>query len=202
MSNDHISKEQPSVEKSKCEQQAGEQATGADCTCSCGEEPAGADCIRVDDAKPVEADCIRPSLEQELENRLLRLQADFDNFRKRTARERLEQAALAEAALVASLLPVLDNFDRALANLPEEAEVTWAEGVQLVHKQLLDVLGQHGLARIDCQQAFDPNVHEAVMREMCADDEADGTILQELQPGYLYQGKLLRPSMVKVATKG
>lgn len=151
--------------------------------------------------QPLAADkCCEKS---ELKGQLLRLHADFDNFRKRTARERLEQAVAAEAALVSHLLPVLDNFDRALANLSEESEAApWAAGVQLVHKQLLDVLGQQGLTRIDCQQPFDPNVHEAVMREPCTDDDSEGSILQELQPGYLYQGRLLRPSMVKVATRG
>jgi len=143
----------------------------------------------------------RTQLEQELENRLLRLHAEFDNYRKRTARERLEQSTIAQADLVTSLLPVLDNFERALANLPQEGDTAWAEGVQLVHKQLLDVLGQQGLERIDCNQPFDPNVHEAVMRETCGEEVADGTILQELQPGYLFQGRLLRPSMVKVATR-
>jgi molecular chaperone GrpE len=185
VNNDHVKDEQQAAKQCKCEQQVGEH----DCGCHCSEEP-------------IEAEGNRSMQEQELENRLLRLQADFDNFRKRTARERLEQAAFVEAALVTHLLPVLDNFDRALANLPEAAEASWAEGVQLVHKQLLDVLEQQGLEHIDCRQPFDPNVHEAVMRETCDDDEADGTILQELQKGYSYKGKLLRPSMVKVATKG
>lgn len=179
---------------------------GAGCNCSHDEKPTGAapdsDTVgAVSDNETVGADNIRPQ-EVELENRLLRLQADFDNFRKRTARERLEQATLAEAALVANLLPVLDNFERGLANLPQEADRSWVEGIQLVHKQLLDVLGQQGLERINCERPFDPNIHEAVMRAACTDDEAEGTILQELQPGYLYQGRLLRPSMVKVATNG
>lgn len=150
--------------------------------------------------EPVETNCISPEA-AELENRLLRLQAEFTNYRRRTERERLEQAVRAEASLVQTLLPVLDNFERALANLPAEADAAWIEGVRLVQKQLLDVLGQQGLERIDCEQAFDPNIHEAVMRQACVDDVAEGTILQELQPGFLYQGKLLRPSMVKVATK-
>ncbi|NLW17402.1 MAG: nucleotide exchange factor GrpE [Firmicutes bacterium] len=148
-----------------------------------------------------EAEDSRSSVEKELEDRLLRLHAEFDNYRKRTARERAEQATIAQAALVSSLLPVLDNFERALANLPSEADTGWAEGVQLVHKQLLEVLSQQGLERIDCEQPFDPNVHEAVMREACGEEVAEGTILQELQPGYLFQGRLLRPSMVKVATR-
>lgn len=164
-------------------------------------EEQGADCVCPENEEPIEADCTRPDVEAELENRLLRLQAEFANYRRRTERERLEQAVRAEANFVDPLLPVLDNFERALASLPTEADVSWVQGVQLVYKQLLDVLGQQGLERINCEQPFDPNIHEAVMREVCGDDVADGTILQELQPGFLYQGKLLRPSMVKVATK-
>lgn len=194
MNKEHLTPEEQEVD---CLHPDNEETVGGNCSDPDKEEPAEANCIRPD----AKADCISPQ-EAELENRLLRLHAEFDNFRKRTARERLEQATLAEAELLAHLLPVLDNFDRALANLPQDADVSWAEGVQLVYKQLLDVLGQQGLERINCQQPFDPNIHEAVMREICDDDEAEGTILQELQPGYLYQGKLLRPSMVKVATKG
>lgn len=134
----------------------------------------------------------------ELENRLLRLHADFDNYRKRTLRDRDEQVTLAEMALLRSMLPVLDNFDRALAVLPQE-EAAWAEGVRLVHRQWLNVLAEQGLTAVDClSQPFDPNLHEAVMRDESGEAE-EGTILQELQRGYQYKSKLLRPSMVKVA---
>jgi molecular chaperone GrpE len=138
---------------------------------------------------------------EDLENRLLRLHADFDNYRKRVLREREDTVTMAEAALLKGLLPVLDNFERALASLPE-AEAAWAEGIRLVHRQLQNFLGQQGLQPIACQdQQFDPNLHEAIMRDENSDAE-DGVILQELQRGYQYKGKLLRPSLVKVASKG
>lgn len=137
----------------------------------------------------------------ELENRLLRLHADFDNYRRRTLREREESGSQAEAAIVRGLLPVLDNFDRALAALPEGGEAAWVDGVRLVQRQLLDVLTQQGLQPIaSLEQIFDPNLHEAVMRDESG-DTPDGTILQELQRGYQFKGKLLRPSMVKVASQ-
>ncbi len=132
----------------------------------------------------------------ELERQNLRLHADFDNYRKRTLRDREEQITQAEAALLRGMLPVLDNFERALSALP--ADQAWAEGVRLVHRQWLQVLTAQGLAVVDCAVPFDPNVHEAVMRDESG-DQPDGTILQELQRGYQYKGKLLRPSMVKVA---
>lgn len=132
----------------------------------------------------------------ELEKQILRLHADFDNYRKRTLRDREEQITQAEAALLRAMLPVLDNFERALSALP--ADQAWAEGISLVHRQWMQVLAAQGLAVVDCAGPFDPNVHEAVMRDESG-DEPDGTILQELQRGYQYKGRLLRPSMVKVA---
>lgn len=136
----------------------------------------------------------------EMLQRLQRLQADFDNYRKRTVREKEDFAAFAEAALVKGLLPILDNFDRALSSLPE-SEAAWADGIKLVQRQLMTVLEQQGMTLIDSLgQPFDPNLHEAVMRDDQADAE-DGTILAELQKGYMYKGRLLRPSMVKVAVK-
>ncbi|MGI6358093.1 MAG: nucleotide exchange factor GrpE [Bacillota bacterium] len=155
----------------------------------------------LDDVSVTESDQLVAKQEQmiaELEHRVLRLHADFDNYRKRTLREREEQATLAEAELLRKLLPVLDNFDRALEAMP--AGQPWAEGVKLVYKHWMDVLSQQGLEAIDCEQPFDPNLHEAVMRDESG-AKPDGTILQELQRGYQYKGKLLRPSMVVVANK-
>lgn len=169
-------------------------------------EPAEAAVAEQPTEQPVELpeqDQVQQQAQQiaELENRLLRLHADFDNYRKRVMREREDMVSQAEAALVRSLLPVLDNFDRALSTLPESGEVAWAEGIRLVHRQLQNTLTQQGLEVIECaQQSFDPKLHEAVMRDDSGEAE-DGTILQELQRGYQYQGRLLRPSMVKVASR-
>ncbi|MGI6344442.1 MAG: nucleotide exchange factor GrpE [Bacillota bacterium] len=134
---------------------------------------------------------------EELNRRYIRLQADFDNYRKRTLREREEQSVLAELALLENLLPVLDNFERALANCPSDDP--WVEGVLLVQRQLLDILKRCGLEPIEClHQPFDPNLHEAVQREESS-EVPDGTVLRELKTGYLYKGRLLRASVVIVS---
>lgn len=131
----------------------------------------------------------------ELETQHLRLQADFDNFRKRSRQEREEFVKQAGARLISELLPVLDNFERALAALPEDAG---REGVQLIERQLMDVLSNHGLSRIDCVgECFDPQIHEAVLQTECG-EENKGKVIAEAQKGYLLHGKLLRPSMVQI----
>ena len=126
----------------------------------------------------------------------LRLQAEFDNFRRRTLKEKEELRKTANADLLSDLLPVLDNFDRALIHA-EASPVL--EGIVMVQKQMLDILERGGLAKVGAEgEMFDPNFHEAVMQEP-ADGVESGTILQVFQPGYKYQDKLLRAAMVKVA---
>ncbi|MCR4962649.1 MAG: nucleotide exchange factor GrpE [Firmicutes bacterium] len=134
---------------------------------------------------------------QELEQQFLRLQADFDNFRRRKARESEEQIKNAAAKLMTSLLPVLDNFQRAVAAMGESPD---KEGVSLIHKQLQTVLEQNGLTRIEALGAdFDPNIHEAVM-QTDAGEENRGKVVMEVQTGYMLNGKLLRASMVQVGS--
>ena len=167
--------------------------------------------VEASEAEPISGADAEPGIDQlrqlqeqqiaDLENHLIRLHADFDNYRRRVMRDREEQTTQVEAAVLRCLLPVLDNFDRALSVFPEEGEMAWVEGVRLVQRQLTSVLNEQGLQAIDCQeQSFDPNLHEAVMRDESGEAE-DGTILQELQRGYQYKGKVLRPSMVKVASQ-
>ena len=125
----------------------------------------------------------------------LRLQADFDNFRKRSRQERDDIIKLANAALILSLLPVLDNFERALNALPESSE---RAGVQLIHRQLLEALAVAGLSPIEAVgAAFDPQLHEAVLQSD-AGPEHKGLVVGEAQKGYLLNGKLLRVSQVQV----
>ena len=129
------------------------------------------------------------------EAKLLRMQADFDNYRRRQRQESEEQTKRAAAGLTESLLPVLDNFERAVAAMADSPE---REGVIMIAKQLLQVLENAGLAEIEAQGAeFDPNFHQAVMRSEV--EEADkGKVLMVLQKGYTFQGKLLRAAMVQV----
>lgn len=131
-------------------------------------------------------------------NRLLRLQADFDNYRRRTAREREDFARYASTTLCEALLPVLDNFQLALgAKGQDPAKVV--EGVEMIYRQLLDVLQKEGLTPVETQgQEFDPTKHEAAMQES-TDQYPDNTVISELRRGYYLKDKLLRPAMVTVA---
>ena len=134
-----------------------------------------------------------------LQDRLLRTAAEFDNYRKRMDRERRELSEYAAASVVRDLLPILDNFERALqAPAGPEAE-TFRKGIELIHKQMLDLLLKRGVKPIEALGAdFDPNFHEAVIHEV-SDAHREGEVMQELQRGYMLGDRLLRPAMVKVA---
>ncbi len=132
----------------------------------------------------------------------MRSQADLDNFRKRTAREREEAVRFANASLIESLLPVLDNFALGLeaAAKPEGGARAIHEGLAMVHKQLLDVLAANGLETIESTgRPFDPNLHEALAQEP-SEEVPEGMIIRELRKGYLYRGRLLRASNVIVSS--
>jgi molecular chaperone GrpE len=133
----------------------------------------------------------------ELKELLLRRQAEFDNFRKRTEKERSEFLQYAGMELVRDMLPILDDFDR--ARKVEAGNPEYAKGVEMIYSRMYDTLKKVGLEPIEAEgQQFDPHLHQAVERAQTKDAE-DGTILSEFQRGYLFKGKLLRPSMVKVA---
>ncbi len=136
---------------------------------------------------------------EELKGQLLRVHADFDNFRKRTRQEKEDLQKYAAKGVILDLLAVVDNFDRALSALPDgEAYRDVRTGVEMVHRQLLSVLEKHGVQPMDVVgQPFDPTLHEAVMQEP-ADGKEAGIVVQELQKGYTIHGKVLRPAMVKV----
>jgi molecular chaperone GrpE len=143
------------------------------------------------------------ALEQEiadLKNQLLRVHADFDNFRRRTRQEREDLQKFATKSVITDLLGVVDNFERALSSLPsDDATSDVRKGVEMVHRQLVTVLEKYGVQAMDAVgQPFDPTLHEAVMQEPAADGQAPGTVVQELQKGYTMHGKVLRPAMVKV----
>jgi molecular chaperone GrpE len=133
----------------------------------------------------------------ELQERLLRRQAEFDNFRRRAERERLDISDYANTETVRSLLPILDDFERALK--VQSADAEYSKGMELIYQRLYASLQKLGLEPIESAgQKFDPNVHHAI--DMVETDEAeDHTILDEYQRGYNFRGKLLRPAMVKVA---
>ena len=130
--------------------------------------------------------------------RLLRTTAEFDNYRKRTDRERRDLAEYGATDLLTDLLPVVDDLERALAADTTDAEV-YRRGVEIIRKQLLDMLERRGVAPIEALGAdFDPNLHQAVTQE-ASDTHRDGEVIEELRRGYTMRGRLLRASMVKVA---
>lgn len=138
-----------------------------------------------------------------MKDQYLRLNADFDNFRKRTLKEKENLASSAKGDFVKALLPVLDNFDLAEKNIKgsTEGEEKILTGYQNMHKQLMEILSSQGLQVVaGVGEPFDPNDHEAIMRE--ENDEMDeDTIIEEFRKGYKIGSSLIRPSMVKVSTK-
>jgi len=128
----------------------------------------------------------------------LRLAADFDNYRKRVAREHAELTTRANERLVNELLPVLDNLERALEAAGAHEEAKLEEGVQLVHRSLAALLERHGLKEIETEGAFDPHVHEALLAQP-GEGAEEGSVLQVLQKGYRLGDRVLRPARVIVA---
>jgi molecular chaperone GrpE len=136
--------------------------------------------------------------EQEVDDRLLRLAADFENYKKRAARERLEYLTLANERLVKDLLPVLDDLERALEAAAEHEEAKLEEGVRLVHRSLAQLLEREGLKEIDTGGAFDPHVHEALLTQP-SEDHDSGDVLDVIQKGYRLGDRVIRPARVIVS---
>ncbi len=135
----------------------------------------------------------------ELRDRLLRKSAEFDNYRKRVERERREFAEWAAAELVNDVLAVVDDFERALAvESPAEAQ-GFRSGVELIHRQLLEVLKKRGVTTVETVgHAFDPHLHQAVAYDE-SPGAADGEVIGEMRRGYRLGDRLLRPALVRVA---
>ncbi len=129
---------------------------------------------------------------------LQRLKAEFDNFRKRTAREQESFAARANESLLREILPVLDDLERALEAAEQHEEARLEDGVRLVHRSLVELLQKQGLELIETDGAFDPHVHEALLTQPGGEAEP-GSVLQVLQKGYRLGDRVLRPARVVVA---
>jgi molecular chaperone GrpE len=136
---------------------------------------------------------------EELRQSLIRHQADFANYRKRTEKENKEAFQRAAARLIEGLIPVIDGFEHALAAHREAEYENYRKGFELIYKQLLDNLARLGAERIEpTGKPFDPHLHQAMDRAVTT-EHPDGTILEVFQPGYVYHGRVLRPAMVRVA---
>lgn len=137
---------------------------------------------------------------EELQDRLRRQMAEFDNFRKRTEKEKSAMYEVGARDIIEKILPVLDNFERGLAAVPEDEKgSSFAEGIEKIYKQFVKTLEDEGVEAIEAKgQQFDPNLHNAVMH--VEDDQfGENEISQELQKGYKYRGTVVRHSMVQVA---
>lgn len=133
-------------------------------------------------------------------NRFLRAQADFDNYRRRTQKEKEELAQYASLKLVSQLLPVLDNFERALQSGGDaQGSDSFAKGVEMIYRQLMQVLEAEGLRRMDAAGTpFDPELHQAIM-QVESEAHEEGTVVEVVQNGYWLKDKVIRPAMVKVS---
>jgi len=148
--------------------------------------------------KPDELTVLQQTVE-ELQNKLLRTHADFDNFRKRTRLEKEETAKYGGAKIIEALLPSFDNLERAVASAKDTQNLeSLIQGVEMVYRQIEQVLNKEGLEVIQSVgQVFNPELHQAVM-QVQTDECESGIVIEELQKGYKFKDKVIRPSMVKV----
>ena len=133
----------------------------------------------------------------EVDDRLLRLAADFDNYKKRAARERQEYVAFANERILKELLPILDDLERALSAAEQHEEAQLEEGVRLVHRSLASLLERQGVKEIATEGKFDPHVHEALLSQ--PSDAEEGSVLDVVQKGYRLGDRVVRPARVIVA---
>ncbi len=137
---------------------------------------------------------------EELEDRVKRQMAEFENFRKRTDKEKSQMFDMGAKSVIEKILPVVDNFERGLENVPEGCDEAFADGMSKIYKQMTAELEKIGVKPIEAVgQPFDPNIHNAVMQTE-SDEYETGTVAQELQKGYMYRDTLVRPSMVSVVS--
>lgn len=136
----------------------------------------------------------------DLEDRVKRQMAEFENFRKRTDKEKSQMYDMGAKNVIEKILPVIDNFERGLESVPEGSDKAFVDGMQMIYKQLSGELEKLGVKPIEAVgQPFDPNFHNAVMQTESEEYES-GTVAQELQKGYMYHDTLVRPSMVSVVS--
>lgn len=158
-----------------------------------------AEILEQDEMATLQAELVKQqALVEEHNDRYKRLQADFENFRRRTRQEKEDLSIVVAQNFILDLLPVVDNFERALGSAAAQDAAQVLQGVDMIHRQFIQVLEKCGMTQVEAMgKLFDPQMHEAVMRVEDA-DQADGTVVEELQKGYAVRGRVIRPSMVKV----
>lgn len=151
-----------------------------------------------EDSEEKEETCEEAKEDEDLNTKYLRLMADFQNYKKRTEKQKSEIHAYANEKIVLKLIEVMDNFERALGADASEGD-SFKQGIEMIFKQLSDVLTDAGVKEIEAESTvFDPNFHNAVMMED-TDKVESGMVSEVLQKGYTLNGKVIRPAMVKVA---
>lgn len=163
------------------------------------EEPVNEAAALEDQESETELNKLRAQAEEH-QQRFLRAQADFDNFRRRTLKEKEDLAKYASMKLVTELVPVLDNFERALATAPQGAESeSFSKGVEMIFRQFESVLQAEGVTAMNSVgQPFNPDFHQAIM-QVESEEHEEGIVVEEVQKGYMLKDKVLRPAMVKVS---
>lgn len=196
---------QQEIDEAEAEESAAEESAPETAPEDAAKDAADAAAPDAQEAPEDDASALKAQVESlqaalaEKDNRVKRLQADFENFRRRTSKEREELANVVTQDLLKGMLPILDNFDRAMAAEQKDSE-SFQKGVEMIYTQLHETLKNDGLEPIETAgQKFDPNFHQAVMRVENPDLE-DDTIAQELQKGYIVKGRVIRPSMVQVVS--
>ena len=208
-------------EETTNEEKANNENLDKDCDCGC--EHCGPDGCSEEDCKECDKDCDRKNEAndksdndskdeqkkdeltlanekiKEWEDKYKRLLAEFDNFRKRSEKESAMMIDIGASMILTKILPIVDNFERALKTLPEEIkENSFEDGIDKIYKQILKTFEDLGVKPIEAVgKPFDPNLHNAVMTDETGDAEVD-TVTEELQKGYTYKDQVLRHSMVKV----
>lgn len=154
--------------------------------------------VEESDEAVTDAAQVLEELKADFDNRYKRLQADFENFKRRTNQEKEQLAGFVKGDVLTDLLPVLDNFERAVQSPAEGDAKVFLDGFIMIHQNLMAMLSKHGLAVIEAVgKPFDPNFHQAIMRVPSDEYESD-TVCEVLQTGYTVDGRCIRPAMVKV----
>ena len=160
---------------------------------SSAESPAGGEASEAAELRKLKTE------NEELSQTMIRRQADFENFRKRTERDRFEEGRRGVERLILDLIPVLDAFDLALQAHDDPAYEEYRKGITLIRKQLWDSIARHGVQRIEAAgKIFDPHQHQAIER-LESEEFPDGFIVAVFQDGYMFHGRVLRPAIVRVA---
>lgn len=163
------------------------------------EDEAAATTEAAEETEPLDAEKLATEL-AELNQRFLRVAADFDNYKRRTVQEKEDLVKYSNTKIIGELLPVLDAFQLALKNPGESQEAqNVIKGVEMLYRQILQVLEQAGMSKIEAVgQPFDPKLHEAIM-QVEDDSVPEDTVVEELRAGYILNERVIRPSMVKVS---